>query len=138
MLWGLGGDPITADRPIWGPPLFAQHSYICSLLAMITFIKKLSLDKVLLQFVYRFHSLDRKMDEGARVLGLGVGLFLLILVWSCTCAGLLIFSRLDSPQARINCVLSSFPISPECDKVHNYHKNALRKNILSNKLNFVI
>ena len=21
MLWGLRGDPITADRPIWGPPL---------------------------------------------------------------------------------------------------------------------
>ena len=20
MLWGLRGDPITADRPIWGPP----------------------------------------------------------------------------------------------------------------------
>ena len=24
MLWGLRGDPITADRPIWGPPLIKK------------------------------------------------------------------------------------------------------------------
>ena len=36
--------------------------------------------------------------ESARVLGLGVGLFILILIWSFTISGLLLFSRIDSPQ----------------------------------------
>ena len=33
-------------------------------------------------------------EEGARVLGLGVGLFLIILVWSLTLAAVLLLSRM--------------------------------------------
>ena len=33
-------------------------------------------------------------EEGARVLGLGVGLFLIILVWSLTLASVLLLSRM--------------------------------------------
>ena len=46
-------------------------------------------------------------EEGARVLGLGVGLFILILIWFCTAAGLLLFSRLDSPQGLVYVLLAS-------------------------------
>ena len=48
-----------------------------------------------------------EVEESTRVLGLGVGLFLLILIWFCTIAGLLLFSRLDSPQGLVYVLLAS-------------------------------
>lgn len=51
--------------------------------------------------------MEQDGGDGARVLGIGVGLFLLILIWSCTVAGLVIVSRSGSALSSVLIVLAS-------------------------------
>ena len=51
--------------------------------------------------------MEQDGGDGARVLGIGVGLFLLILIWSCTVAGLVLVSRSGSALSTVLIVLAS-------------------------------
>ena len=51
--------------------------------------------------------MDPEEQDGVRVLGIGVGLFLLILVWSCTVAGLVLVSRTGSAISTALIVLAT-------------------------------
>jgi len=65
------------------------------------------------------------MEESARVLGVGVGLFIIILVWAVALAGLLMFTRMDVGSAIgilglasvITVVLLIVPREQKSDKV---------------------
>ena len=51
--------------------------------------------------------MEQDGGDGVRILGIGVGLFLLILIWSITVSGLVLVSRSGSAQSNVLIVLAS-------------------------------